>query len=74
METGAQIMPIMTGNIPKSLSGGNKMKKGKMTLKKWEGGKKDEAIDKKAGYKEGSKADMKVDKKMVAKANKGKKK
>ena len=44
----------------------------KLTLKKWEGSKADEKIDKKMGYKEGSKKDMALDKKAVAAANKKK--
>jgi len=44
-------------------------KKKKMTMKKWEGSKADEAKDKKMGYKEGSKADMAADRAAVKKAN-----
>ena len=44
----------------------------KMTMKKWEGSKADNKMDKAKGYKEGSKADMKADKAAVKKANKKK--
>lgn len=45
----------------------------KMTMKKWEGSRADNAVDKKKGLKEGSKADMKADKAAVKKINKSKK-
>lgn len=67
-------MTAIIGSFPKSLIGDKTMKAPtkKMTLKKWEGSKSDEKIDKKMGYKEGSKKDMALDKKSVSAANKKK--
>ena len=41
-----------------------------MAKNKWEGSKKDKALDKKMGYKEGSKKDTALDRKMAAKFKK----
>lgn len=38
----------------------------KGAMKKWEGSKEDEAMDKKLGYKEGSKEDNTADKSAIA--------
>ena len=40
-------------------------------MKKWEGSKADNAMDKRMGVKEGSKADNAADRKAVAKINAG---
>lgn len=47
------------------------MAKGKMTMKKWEGSRADEKLDKKLGLKEGSAKDMAKDKKAVNRINAG---